>query len=411
MPPTWNSTLGQARVCIGERCFLSFDDARYAIRHAGGLKRLLPHDVPISHDDNRGENCPFCNGSVYSDQRELFDRGDKRSRNPRIATSPSPQMTLVDYYCYSPSHPQEAWNVTGAIRSVAELPDPSQLDFKTSVKGGCDAFDRAFQEARCRSGFVPSLLPGQTIDVTKGWRSFTRGGSPPFFLPCSSARGEDAALLRSFFVDADGKAIRGGTFLELGGVDGLIESNTFVLERCFGWRGVLIEGHPLFYERLRRNRPASLSIHLAACASPGWVKYDAWLSTGAKVKSQGGMSVECSPIGDRLLELGVHKLSLVSIDVEGSELTVVKSLLNARREGRTLSLGVVLVEVRADGQRRAIMEALLNGGMRYVGQLRARGSEKNDVVDDCFVNVTHLRLSFPQSRASKDQAERPSRSP
>ena len=76
------------------------------------------------------------------------------------------------------------------------------------------------------------------------------------------------------------------------------------------------------------------SAYTHAQASPDGPVYDAWPSTGA-AKSQGGMSVECSLIGDRLLELGVHKLSLVSIDVEGSELTVVKSLLNARREGRT----------------------------------------------------------------------------
>lgn len=107
---------------------------------------------------------------------------------------------------------------------------------------------------------------------------------------------------------------------------------------------------------------------------------------------------ECSPVGERLLDLGLDRLSFISIDVEGAELTVVQSLLDASPR---LSLGVVLVEVRADGQRMAIMTALLGAGLRYVGSLRARGSEKNDVVDDCFVNATHLRIYFPESRAAK----------
>ena len=46
-------------------------------------------------------------------------------------------------------------------------------------------------------------------------------------------------MLRSFFSDRrTGAPARGGTFLEIGAVDGLRESNTWVLDNCFGWRGV-----------------------------------------------------------------------------------------------------------------------------------------------------------------------------
>ena len=54
-------------------------------------------------------------------------------------------------------------------------------------------------------------------------------------------------MLRSFFTDArSGEPLRGGTFLEIGGVDGLVESNTYVLETCFGWRGVHAPDGSLF---------------------------------------------------------------------------------------------------------------------------------------------------------------------
>ena len=32
-----------------------------------------------------------------------------------------------------------------------------------------------------------------------------------------------------------------------------------------GWQGVLVEGHPIFFEKLIRQRPRSLNVHLAAC--------------------------------------------------------------------------------------------------------------------------------------------------
>jgi FkbM family methyltransferase len=48
---------------------------------------------------------------------------------------------------------------------------------------------------------------------------------------------------------------RGGTFIELGGNDGLQFSNTLLLERELGWRGVLIEGIPELAAEALRNRP------------------------------------------------------------------------------------------------------------------------------------------------------------
>ena len=47
------------------------------------------------------------------------------------------------------------------------------------------------------------------------------------------------------------------TFVELGAlVDGKTFSNTYMLERCFGWHGLLIEGSPQNFEKLKRNRPS-----------------------------------------------------------------------------------------------------------------------------------------------------------
>jgi FkbM family methyltransferase len=49
-----------------------------------------------------------------------------------------------------------------------------------------------------------------------------------------------------------------GYFVEFGAVDGLSHSNTLVLERQFGWRGILAEPNPLMSKVLGENRVASI---------------------------------------------------------------------------------------------------------------------------------------------------------
>ena len=104
----------------------------------------------------------------------------------------------------------------------------------------------------------------------------------------------------------------------------------------------------------------------------------------------------CAPLGGVLASLGVDAIDFASVDVEGSELTVLRSLLS--RHDRP-SLGVVLVEVRMDGQREPIMELMLGAGLRYVGQITGRPSPANEVISDCFVNLTHVATRFGASRA------------
>lgn len=65
------------------------------------------------------------------------------------------------------------------------------------------------------------------------------------FLPKSlSDRGQDSWVIEIF----EGK--RSGFFLEAGAADGFSESNTYVLEKRYGWRGICIEPNSIFFERL-----------------------------------------------------------------------------------------------------------------------------------------------------------------
>ena len=58
---------------------------------------------------------------------------------------------------------------------------------------------------------------------------------------------------------------RPGTFVELGALNGLLWSNTLIFERCFGWRGLLIEASPVNYDQLSRSGRSATAVHSAVC--------------------------------------------------------------------------------------------------------------------------------------------------
>lgn len=47
---------------------------------------------------------------------------------------------------------------------------------------------------------------------------------------------------------------RNGFFVEFGATDGVILSNTFLLEKMFGWKGLLSEPNPEYFAELKKNR-------------------------------------------------------------------------------------------------------------------------------------------------------------
>ena len=62
-----------------------------------------------------------------------------------------------------------------------------------------------------------------------------------------SFKGEDLLLLPTLLGSLNGT--QSGSFVELGAYDGVTHSNSYMLERCFGWRGVLIEASPSNFQR------------------------------------------------------------------------------------------------------------------------------------------------------------------
>ena len=140
---------------------------------------------------------------------------------------------------------------------------------------------------------------------------------------------------------------RRGIFVELGANDGLAETNTLSMERCLGWRGVLIEGNVALFSRLRQSRSnqSNVLVHSAVsshCSADGTIRFsDAPSETAGIVDADGftpaggrhrqSSPVPCKPLrsilDSALSWFGARRVDFASIDTEGSEDLVISSLL------------------------------------------------------------------------------------
>ena len=163
-----------------------------------------------------------------------------------------------------------------------------------------------------------------------------------------SQRMEDALLERHIF-----RGRTGGIFLEIGGLDGLQFSNSWYFEQSLCWRGILIEGLPSSFEKMKKNRPLAVNIGQAVCSQAGVVSYIAgnnsataglethmdedfkqmWHQTSTKI------NVCCNPMNEILQPTMVPYLNLLSIDVEGAEEIILETF-----DWENLPVEVVVVE-------------------------------------------------------------------
>lgn len=150
---------------------------------------------------------------------------------------------------------------------------------------------------------------------------------------------QEKALVRQHFGDADR-----GFFVEVGANEpASIHSQTWHLEQR-GWRGILIEPNPTLIDALVRHRRGS-RVYNVACSAPGKVGVAElkipYVADGTMDTGKAALEVEIDHAGfsayrtetvkvvtlDSILaENGVTGIDLLSIDVEGTELDVLKGL-------------------------------------------------------------------------------------
>ena len=137
----------------------------------------------------------------------------------------------------------------------------------------------------------------------------------------------------------------GKSFVELGAFDGVTHSNTYMLEKCYGWSGLLLEASPANYALLRSssNRTATM-IHTAVCdtktgsvdvsVNSGEFGGETALMQSANFKKFAHKKnltrtarVRCSPLEDLMARSGMSSgATWLSLDVEGAEAKVLETV-------------------------------------------------------------------------------------
>lgn len=133
---------------------------------------------------------------------------------------------------------------------------------------------------------------------------------------------------------------RDGFFIEAGGNDGFTQSNTFYLEKVLGWRGLLIE--PVHELAAFARKVRTCEVCECALGSPDMSGEEVVLSFSDLVSTVGASgSVRWNGIfgpnptsarstirtlSSVISEHGASKIDLLSLDVEGFELSVLAGL-------------------------------------------------------------------------------------
>jgi FkbM family methyltransferase len=171
----------------------------------------------------------------------------------------------------------------------------------------------------------------------------------PLFAEYHSQKGvgQDKYLNEEVF-----KNKKGGVFVDIGAYDGVSLSNTYFFEKEMGWSGVCIEPNPKAFQKLKKARS---SICVNGCISDSkeparflllgkdgseiemlsglLTKYDPRHLGRIKRESELGedpkaevITVPCFLLQDILKKQGISKVDYLSLDTEGGELEILKTI-------------------------------------------------------------------------------------
>jgi len=138
-------------------------------------------------------------------------------------------------------------------------------------------------------------------------------------------------------------------YVDVGANDGLIVSNTAYYDLDLGWNGICIEPHPRAFSELIKNRPNAINLNICISDEEGEVDFctvsgyaemlsgiekfyhqDHKLRIDSEINTHGGNKkierIVSKPLKQVLFENKVKKVDYLSIDTEGSELEILKSI-------------------------------------------------------------------------------------
>jgi hypothetical protein len=240
---------------------------------------------------------------------------------------------------------------------------------------------------------------------------------------------EDVWLLRWF------NGLCGGRYIEMGGLDGVRYSNSYVFDFAFGWKGLMVEVTPTSFEKLKMNRPRNVLVNAGICesrrkvhyfgetgkylhndnisltvsapssysfsgvAAAGIVEFAApefrekfW--TSLKPDLSNTIEIECVPlqdIFDQHFRSDFHDGSLFfdffSLDVEGAEYHVLKSI-----DYTKISFGVLFLEADPTNEKKntAIRSFLESKGYIFLQESKRSYWFVNPSFNEIYEHVLHV---------------------
>ena len=173
----------------------------------------------------------------------------------------------------------------------------------------------------------------------------------------SSQLGQDQLIDQHVFA-----GMTGGVVVDVGAHDGVTFSNSVFFEKQRGWTSVCVEPNPRVFAELQQSRPNATCLQYAVGAIAGIAAFTAITGYGEMlsgltgklgarhserierdISRHGGsketISVEIRRLDAILREAAIRKVDLLTIDVEGGELSVLDSLSLAE-----FDVGAVVVE-------------------------------------------------------------------
>jgi len=156
---------------------------------------------------------------------------------------------------------------------------------------------------------------------------------------------------------------KGGYFVEFGATDGVLLSNSWLLEKEFGWSGILSEPARVWHKRLPTNRACHIETDCVWSKSGDTLQFheskSAVLSTISDFKASDRMSrrrrrgksyeVSTITLNDLLAKYEAPKvIDFLSVDTEGSEFEILRNFDFSAHEVRGIAVEHNQSPLRAD---------------------------------------------------------------
>ena len=158
-----------------------------------------------------------------------------------------------------------------------------------------------------------------------------------------------AQLKQDIFVLLETGFKRGGYFVEFGATNGVDLSNSWLLEKVFGWTGSLAEPATIWHDDLKQNRTAIIDTRCV------WSQSGVTLDFTKRDVGASTYAVETISLLDLLQTNGAPAyIDYLSVDTEGSEFDILKDF-----DFSKFQFGVITIEHNYNKTNRDRLYALL----------------------------------------------------